>query len=140
MSTMRMTSPTDASTADLQAPLTIRLAGAADAAALERLAGRDSASLPHGPLLLAEVDGQIRAAVAIAGDGAVADPFHRTGELLALLMTRADQIRRERVRGLRVVAATPAGGAAARAAQPSGWRSVGLRLAAASSRRRTGVV
>ena len=37
-------------------------------------------------------------------------------------------------RELRVVAQTPA------ADQPSGWRSVGLRDAAASSSRRTGVV
>jgi hypothetical protein len=68
--------------------ITIRMASAADGAALERLAGLDSARPPTGDVLLAEVDGELRAA--LGPDGvAVADPFHRTGDLVTLLRRRA---------------------------------------------------
>jgi hypothetical protein len=40
-------------------------------------------------MLLAFVDGELRAAVALAGGDAVADPFRRADELVALLRFRA---------------------------------------------------
>jgi hypothetical protein len=74
------------------AGVVIRPATAADGAALARLAALDCASRPPGPLLVAAVDGEIRAALALAGDGAIADPFHRTAELVDLLRLRAAQL------------------------------------------------
>ena len=70
-------------------PIVIRRAGTADAAALERLAALDSAHLPSGDLLVAEVDGEPRAALRIADGAFVADPFWPTAELVELLRVRA---------------------------------------------------
>ncbi|MQA74764.1 MAG: hypothetical protein GEU88_10570 [Solirubrobacterales bacterium] len=87
-------------------PLTIREAAVEDRDAVLRLAQRDSATVPAGRLLVGEVDGELRAAVALAGGEAIADPFRPTAELVALLRARAAQIRGG-VRGPRVVARTP---------------------------------
>jgi hypothetical protein len=94
-------------------PLTIRMAIPADAVAVGRLAQLDSARPPGPvPMLLAEVGGELRAAVALDGGRAIADPFHRTAELVALLVERARQItspgpRRDRRRRHLVRAARP---------------------------------
>jgi hypothetical protein len=76
----------------------LRRASTADAAQLAELAGRDSAQAPEGEALVAEAGGRIIAAVAIADDRLIADPFERTGEAAALLMLRAQQIRGTRNR------------------------------------------
>ena len=68
--------------------ITIRMASAADRAALERLAGLDSARPPTGDVLVAEVGGELRAALGTDGV-AIADPFHRTSDLATLLRRRA---------------------------------------------------
>jgi hypothetical protein len=74
-------------------PLTIRMAVPTDAEALSRLAELDSARAPGPvPMLLAEVGGELRAAVPLDGGPAIADPFQRTAELVALLVERAQQI------------------------------------------------
>jgi hypothetical protein len=73
--------------------VTIRYAAAADALRLRELAELDSASPPHGPVLVAEVDGRLRAALPVDGGPAISDPFHRGRELLALLRLRAEQLR-----------------------------------------------
>jgi hypothetical protein len=66
--------------------LTIRMAVSADAEALRRLAQLDSAPAPGpAPMLIAEVAGELRAAVPLYGGGEIADPFHPTAELVALL-------------------------------------------------------
>ena len=78
--------------------LSIREAQDGDVPALMRLAELDSRPLPAGPLLVAEAAGQIRAAVAVDGDGAIADPFVPTAELVSLLELRAQQLRRDRDR------------------------------------------
>jgi hypothetical protein len=78
----------------LQSPVTIRMAGPADAAALRRLAALDSRPLPRGDVLLAEVGGEPRAALAVAGGETVADPFVPTAQLSSLLALRAEQVRR----------------------------------------------
>lgn len=71
----------------------IRLATEDDAAAVTRLAALDSARVPAGQLLLGIVDGEARAAVAIATGEAIADPFHPTADVVALLRLRADRLR-----------------------------------------------
>jgi len=78
--------------------LAIREAHDGDMPALMKLAELDSRRLPAGPLLVAEAAGQIRAAVAVDGDGAIADPFVPTAELVSLLELRAQQMRRDRDR------------------------------------------
>jgi hypothetical protein len=89
-------------------PVVIREATEADRAALARLAERDSSTVPAGQVLVAESGGEIRAAIEVEGDIAVADPFRPTAELLDLLRARASQIRRARHRPLRILARTPA--------------------------------
>jgi hypothetical protein len=69
--------------------ITIRPAYADDAAAIHRLAALDSAQPPASPLLLAEVDGELRAAVAVHDGTAIADPFFPTVELVTLLRGHA---------------------------------------------------
>jgi hypothetical protein len=85
--------------------ITIRSASAADAAELTRLAQRDSAVVPDGEILVAEADGALRAAVAIDSGLAIADPFHRTADLVELLRTRAERLRRSTP--LRLIASSP---------------------------------
>ena len=81
--------------------ITMRTAGPEHAAQLRRLAERDSARVPAGELLVAVVDTQVRAAVSIRSGEAVADPFHPTRELVALLSERAEQLRGSKRPGLR---------------------------------------
>lgn len=73
--------------------VTLRYAASADVPRLRALAELDSAEPPNGPVLVAEVDGRLRAAVPINGGDAISDPFHRGRELLELLRLRADQLR-----------------------------------------------
>lgn len=73
--------------------LTIRFAYQEDAPALERLRELDSGHFPGGPLLVAEVDGRIRAAVDLGGAGVVADPFVPTADLVSILRHRVFQLR-----------------------------------------------
>jgi hypothetical protein len=76
--------------------LTLRLAVPADADALDRLAQLDSRRAPRGAVLVAEVAGDLWAAVSLDDGHAVADPFRPTGELVALLAERSRQLRRAR--------------------------------------------
>ena len=73
-------------------PLTIRIAYPDDRAALERLATLDARPLPSEPLLVAEVDGELWAAVSLPDGGAVADPFQPSGALVGLLHARRLQL------------------------------------------------
>lgn len=75
------------------ASLTLRGANAADATALDRLAALDSRTLPSGDLLVAETDGHVITAVAVQTLDAVADPFERTADAVALLRRQAVQRR-----------------------------------------------
>jgi hypothetical protein len=90
------------------APITIRPAYADDQVSLARLATLDSADeVPPTPLLIAEVDGELRAALSLRDDTAIADPFHRTSEIVELLRTHATAAgktspRRRRRLGLRL--------------------------------------
>lgn len=77
--------------------VTIRRAAAADAPAVQRLAERDSARPPEGEVVLAEVDGEVVAAMALDGGRAIADPFAPTAEIVRLLELRAAQVRKDQV-------------------------------------------
>src|SRR3954470_6332410 len=59
-----------------------------DANALDRLAALDGVRRPAGELMLAEVDGEILAAVPVEGGRAIADPFRPTRDLVELLHAR----------------------------------------------------
>jgi len=73
--------------------LTIRRATAADAVALDRLAQLDSSTLPAAPQLVAESDGRVIAAVSTSNGAAIADPFVRSADAVALLRRRVRQLR-----------------------------------------------
>jgi hypothetical protein len=73
--------------------ITIRRAGPADAAAIRRLATLDAAHVPGGPLLVAEADGELRAALSVTTGEHVSDPFTATAELVELLAARAETAR-----------------------------------------------
>jgi hypothetical protein len=55
--------------------IVIRLATAADASTLNNLAALDSRRALAGPAMLAEVDGNVRAALDLADGSVAADPF-----------------------------------------------------------------
>ncbi len=70
----------------LLSQITIRPGYAGDERALIRLAALDSApGVPPGPLLVAEVDGELSAALSLSDDTSIADPFRPTAEIVALL-------------------------------------------------------
>ena len=66
----------------------LRRSTSQDAAALARLAQLDGAPRPVGDVLVAELGGEIVAAVPVEGGRAIADPFHPTAELVELLHAR----------------------------------------------------
>jgi hypothetical protein len=69
--------------------LTIRRADLADLAALDRLAALDSTTAPTGDVLVAEVAGELWAALEITSGTVIADPFRPSGELVELLRLHA---------------------------------------------------
>lgn len=77
----------------LQAGITLRLALGEDSPAIERLAALYDRPIPEGPLLLAEVDGELRAALTLAGDCELMDPFLPTAALVDLLALRVEHLR-----------------------------------------------
>jgi hypothetical protein len=73
--------------------LTIRPAYADDQLAVQRLAALDSAdAIPAAPLLLAEVDGELRVALSLREGTAIADPFFPTAAIVKLLRTHAGML------------------------------------------------
>ena len=67
----------------------IRLAGDADESALERLAQLDSARPLEHPVLIAEIRGEVAAAIDLDERRTIANPFLRTERLRAQLQARA---------------------------------------------------
>jgi hypothetical protein len=80
--------------------LTIRPAHDADAAALVRLAALDSSSPPTGAALVAEVGGELWAAIDVASGSTIADPFRPSGDLVELLRRHAGEHELETRSGL----------------------------------------
>ena len=91
-------------------PITIRRSTTGDAAAVARIAALDSGRAPEGDALLAFVGGELRAVLPLDGGRALADPFHRTAELVELLRysVEPDRTRRKRRIGIgRLLVARP---------------------------------
>jgi hypothetical protein len=72
--------------------VTVRHAHVGDEAALARLAALDGARPLAGPVLVAESDARLLAALPLGAGRAIADPFEPTAELVSLLELRAAQL------------------------------------------------
>jgi hypothetical protein len=73
--------------------LVIRQSSPDDSGRLQRLAMLDSAPRPHGPMLVAEREGLLVAAVPLGGGRAIADPFEPSADVVGLLELRRAQLR-----------------------------------------------
>jgi hypothetical protein len=73
--------------------LVIRRASPDDAVALTRLAALDEAPVPPQPVLVGEVGGRLWVAVSLVNLDHIADPFEWSGEIAALAVARARQLR-----------------------------------------------
>ena len=78
------------------AEIIIRAARDEDMGEVARVAGRDTGDLPGGPLLVAKVGSDVRAAISLEDGAVIADPFHRTAELVQMLKIRAGSVSRAR--------------------------------------------
>jgi hypothetical protein len=87
--------------------LNLRYATVADEVPLRRLAALDSARVPAPPVLLGDVDGELRAALSLADGHVVADPFAHTADVVAMLQARAAQIRASAARHHRARSGSP---------------------------------
>lgn len=91
---------------DMNSPaITIRPGYADDDLAISQLAALDSAeTVPSRPLLLAEVDGQLRVALSLRDGSSIADPFFPTAAILTMLRghVRASRRKRRRSKPLRL--------------------------------------
>ena len=67
----------------------IRLASSLDCERLRRLAERDTARVPDGPLLIAERADELLAALSLDSGSAIADPFAPTAQIVAVLRAYA---------------------------------------------------
>ena len=70
----------------------MRRAGIGDAARIRELASLDNKRRPAGPFLVAEVSGEIVAAMSLSRGIVVADPFRLTSDVVAMLRLRAAQV------------------------------------------------
>jgi hypothetical protein len=70
-------------------PITIIHSTEENSQELWRLAALDDRRAPSAPALLAYVGGELRAAVGVVDGRTVADPFHRTAELVEILQFQA---------------------------------------------------
>jgi hypothetical protein len=78
---------------DGDAAISLRLAARGDDVALEQLTQLSGRMKAQGPWIVADVDGQVWAALPLAGGEPLVDPFRPTAELRALLSLRAKQLR-----------------------------------------------
>jgi hypothetical protein len=72
--------------------ISIRPAAESDDRTLMRLAALDSAPVPSGDVLLADIDGEPRAALSLLDGSVVADPFERTADVVRLLQVHATAV------------------------------------------------
>ena len=75
--------------------LTIRAATSADTDDLRRLAGATSRPRPRGPLLVAEHDGDMLAAIAVSSGAVIADPGRAAADVVRDLRRRRYQLLRQ---------------------------------------------
>jgi hypothetical protein len=78
------------------ANISIRSADAHDYPTIWQVAALDDSPVPGGPLLVAELEGEVIAAVSLDSGRAIADPFQHTAEAVDLLRLRASQLDRQR--------------------------------------------
>jgi hypothetical protein len=76
------------------ATISLRLAGADDAASIQRLAALDSSHVPAGEVLIAELDGHAVAAISVDDGHMVATPMVATSDVQALLRLRSAHLAR----------------------------------------------
>lgn len=69
--------------------IVIREATSADDRSLQRLSELDSGQRPADPVLVAEVGGELRAAISVVDGSVVADPWQVTADIVELLGIRA---------------------------------------------------
>jgi hypothetical protein len=74
-------------------PVTIRPATRSDIPAIAGLAELDSAPVPRGRVLLAELGGRIVAAISLESGALFADPFVPTAEAVKDLRAKAAEVR-----------------------------------------------
>jgi hypothetical protein len=67
----------------------IRRATSADDGTIRRLAALDSARVPRGSVLIAQVNDEPRAAIEVGTGTVISDPFRPTGDLAELLTVHA---------------------------------------------------
>ena len=72
--------------------IAIRSARPGDLAAIRRLAHLVDHTMPADPVLVAESDGAVVAALSTSSGEIVTDPFRATGDLVALLQLRSTQL------------------------------------------------
>ena len=72
--------------------VTLRFGFPDDASALARLAILDSSAPPGEPVLIAEVDGELWAALSLVDGSVIADPFRPCAAVVELLRARAEQL------------------------------------------------
>ena len=82
----------------------IRLATGRDASALRRLGGLESRPVPTGRILVAEIDGEVPAALPLDGGGALADPFRQTAHLVQALDAARTHFRGDRTKSGKLAA------------------------------------
>jgi len=70
----------------------IRRAGSQDGVALNLLAMLDSQRPLRGPVLVAESEGLVLAAISLEDGRVASDPFFPTADLVALLRARAERL------------------------------------------------
>jgi hypothetical protein len=73
-------------------PVLMRRAADTDAARIRALAQLDDKRLPAGPFLVADVAGEIVAALSLPTGTVVADPFRLTSDVVAMLRLRVTQM------------------------------------------------
>jgi hypothetical protein len=74
--------------------MTIRAATAADTGAIRRLAASSSRRRPRGPMLVAEHDGAMLAAIAVSSGAVIADPGTPVADIVRGLRRRRYQLLR----------------------------------------------
>ena len=93
---------------ELPEAVLVRHAVARDESPIRAIARLDDRRMPGGPFIVAELGGEIVAAMSLKTRAVVADPFRRTADATDLLRLRADQIAASEKR----TAATPRADAA----------------------------
>lgn len=92
MTDLRIHAQTSPSAAPASEPVVVRILGEADRNRLARLAARDSAPIPSGRVLGAEVAGALTAAVSLSDGRVVADPFRPSAAAVEMLRLRTGQL------------------------------------------------